>query len=116
MRSVCSLYYQYDVDRLPACPLTVHALLHTVDDIEMNGPHPCNWSFLIERYCGSLLPAIKSRKLPFVALSMRVLQTSQLNDIKNRYGLHKILQGRRASGDEPSSHERGFSNESGCAS
>jgi hypothetical protein len=98
------IYYQFDVNRLSACPLTIHALLHVADDIEMNGPSCNNWSFVMERYCGVLVPAVKSRKYPFTALSLRQLHITRLNDIKNRYNLHEALQD-LPPGDGPSSHE-----------
>lgn len=101
---VTRIYYQFDVKRLSACPVTIHALLHVVDDIRMNGP-PCNnWSFVMERYCGILVPAVKSRSHPFTALSLRQLHITRLNDIKNRYNLQESLHELPRS-DGPSSHE-----------
>ena len=58
----------------------------------MNGPPCYNWSFVMERYCGLLVPAVKSRKHPFTALSLRQLHITRLNDIRNRYNLHEVLQ------------------------
>ncbi|KAJ7854394.1 hypothetical protein B0H14DRAFT_3449595 [Mycena olivaceomarginata] len=55
-------YYQYDEARLSACTLPVHALLHVADNIRQIGPMWCHWAFVMERFCGSLVPAVKSRK------------------------------------------------------
>lgn len=45
----------------------------------------------MERWCGSLLPAIKSRVRPFVSLSLRQLHLAQLNIIQARHNLGKEL-------------------------
>ena len=42
------LYYQYKADRLPCTMLTIHALLHVADTIEVLGPVWAWWSFPIE--------------------------------------------------------------------
>lgn len=73
------------------CPLTVHGLLHIPDDIVQSGPCCYNWSFLVERWCGSLAPAIKSKVKPFVCLAMRQLHLAQLNIIQARYNLGKTF-------------------------
>ncbi|EUC56281.1 transposase family Tnp2 protein [Rhizoctonia solani AG-3 Rhs1AP] len=59
------LYYQYQYDRLPACPLTIHALLHMPSYIRQTGPLWASWAFVMERFCGHLLPAVKNRTLPY---------------------------------------------------
>ncbi|KAF8325832.1 uncharacterized protein EI90DRAFT_2931073 [Cantharellus anzutake] len=65
------IYYQHNIERLSTCPLTVHALLHLADDIENNGPPCMNWTFVMERWCGRLLPAVKSRVYPYKSLTRR---------------------------------------------
>jgi len=52
-------------DCLSACPLTIHALLHVVDGMEAAGPVWTRWAFPTERFCGRLLPEIRSRRHPF---------------------------------------------------
>ena len=42
----CRLYYQYKGDRLPCTTLTIHALLHVADTIEVLGLVWVWWSFL----------------------------------------------------------------------
>ncbi|KAG8695234.1 hypothetical protein FRC08_007954 [Ceratobasidium sp. 394] len=49
------LYYRYDHDRLPACVLTIHALLHIPHYIRQTGPPSATWSFVMERFYGHVL-------------------------------------------------------------
>src|SRR5258707_364387 len=74
-------------DHLSACPLTVHALLHIPNDIQNNGPPCMNWMFVMEHWCGLLLPAIKSWKKPFICLAFRQYQAAQYLEITNQYNL-----------------------------
>ncbi|KZT63405.1 hypothetical protein DAEQUDRAFT_680476, partial [Daedalea quercina L-15889] len=71
--------------RLSACPVTIHALLHVADSILLSGPVWASWSFPMERYCGILRPAIRSRRFPFVALDNYVADTAQLAQLKVVY-------------------------------
>ncbi|KAJ6459013.1 hypothetical protein C8R45DRAFT_913204 [Mycena sanguinolenta] len=80
-------YYQYEESRLCACTLPVHALLHIAQDIRNMGPMWCFWAFVMERFCGSLVPAVKSRKHPFASLAHRIRDVAQLTQIKLLYGL-----------------------------
>jgi hypothetical protein len=45
----------------------------------------------MERYCGSLVRAVKSRVKPYIALGRRILHQSQIDQIKLQYGLEDIL-------------------------
>src|SRR5258708_16564019 len=81
------IYYQFKSDHLSACPLTVHALLHIPNDIQNNGPPCMNWMFVMEHWCGLLLPAIKSWKKPFICLAFRQYQAAQYLEITNQYNL-----------------------------
>lgn len=85
------LYYQYKGNRLPVCTLPIHSLLHISADIRAMGPVWCYWNFVTERFCGSLLPAISSRKHPFTSLAHRVRDVAQLNQIKIYYSLTDVL-------------------------
>ncbi|KAJ3833514.1 hypothetical protein F5878DRAFT_654300 [Lentinula raphanica] len=85
------LYYQYQGERLCACTLPVHALLHIAKDIRAAGPVWCYWAFVMERFCGSLLRTVKNRKYPFTSLAHRVRDIAQLNQIKLLYGLSDML-------------------------
>jgi hypothetical protein len=85
------LYYQYSPDRLSACPITIHALLHIADGIEDAGSVWAYWAFPTERYCGRLQPAIRSRRYPFANIDNYVVANAQLSQIKIRYGLEEKL-------------------------
>jgi hypothetical protein len=85
------LYYQYSPDRLSACPVTIHALLHIADGIENTGPVWSYWAFPTERYCGRLQRAIRSRRHPFVNIDNYVVASAQLSQIKIGYGLEEQL-------------------------
>ncbi|KAF8323619.1 uncharacterized protein EI90DRAFT_2935459 [Cantharellus anzutake] len=108
-----SIYYQFSVQRLPACPLTVHALLHIPYNIRNNGP-PCNnWTFIMEHWCGSLLPSIKSQKQPFICLTLRQYHTAQLFEVVNHYNVTQLMPLRHDM-NVPSWHEKLFL-KSACA-
>ena len=85
------LYYRNDPDRLSACPLTIHALLHILGGIHMIGPVWTSWAFPMERHCNLLLPAIKSRRYPYESINSFVTATAQLNQIQLLYNLDKEL-------------------------
>ena len=67
------------------CPLTIHALLHIADSIEMVGPVWTYWAFPMERYCGSLQPAIRSRRYPYASLNRYVLDRARYEHLKLVY-------------------------------
>ncbi|KAJ7266668.1 hypothetical protein C8J57DRAFT_1068624 [Mycena rebaudengoi] len=75
-------YYQYDSHRLATCTMPIHALLHIANDIRQIGPMWCFWAFVMERFCGSLLTAVKSRKHPFTSLAHRIRDVAQLSQIE----------------------------------
>lgn len=87
----CSIYYQHDPERISACPLTVHALLHIADSIKAVGPVWSYWEFPMERYCGTLQPAIRSRRFPYASLDRFVLESAQLTQIKAVYNCAEEL-------------------------
>ncbi|KDQ52461.1 hypothetical protein JAAARDRAFT_138848 [Jaapia argillacea MUCL 33604] len=86
-----SFYYQGQPSRLSACPLTIHALLHIADSIEASGPVWTSWAFPMERYCGHLQPAIKSRRFPYACIDRHVLHSARLVQIKLVYNLRQEL-------------------------
>ncbi|KIJ69616.1 hypothetical protein HYDPIDRAFT_106255 [Hydnomerulius pinastri MD-312] len=75
------IYYQHDPQRLPTCTVTIHGLLHIADSIEMTGPVWTSWAFPMERFCGRLQPAIKSRRRPDACLARYVGEEAQLTHI-----------------------------------
>jgi len=79
----------------------LHALLHLVDDIEKNGPLCMNWSFVMERWCGQLLPAIKSKIYPYKSLAKRQLAISQENSILAQFNLFDVIYGEPIDPDDP---------------
>ena len=85
------MYYQYLPDRLSTCVITIHALLHIADSIEASGPMWAYWAFPMECYCGSLVPAIRSRRFPFPSIDRYVTEVAQLMQIKMYHRLHDAL-------------------------
>jgi hypothetical protein len=73
--------------------VTLHALLHLADDIEKNGPPCYNWSFVMECWCGRLLPAIKSHVYPYKSLTRQQLAIAQENLILAQYNLFDAVHG-----------------------
>ncbi|KAL6308889.1 hypothetical protein BKA93DRAFT_815202 [Sparassis latifolia] len=85
------IYYQHSPERLGICPVTIHALLHIADSIETAGPVWACWSFPMERFCGYLQPAIKSRRFPFASIDRYLIDSARLEHIKMLYGMEKEL-------------------------
>jgi hypothetical protein len=85
------MYYQYSPHRLSTCTVTIHALLHIADSIEAAGPMWAYWAFPMERYCGSLTPAIRSRRFPFPSIDRYVTEVAQLTQIRIYRRLHEAL-------------------------
>ncbi|KAG6837151.1 hypothetical protein H0H93_013741 [Arthromyces matolae] len=85
------IYYEHDVERLSACPVTVHALLHIADSIKSAGPVWCYWAYPMERYCGQLQPTIKSRRFPYASIDRYVTEEAQLTQIKVTHDLFEKL-------------------------
>lgn len=76
-------------------------MLHLADDVRNMGPSWVYWCFVMERYCGSLLPGIKSRSNPYPTIAKRMLEAAQLSQIKRLYPeLEKRLQRESAEVDE----------------
>lgn len=93
------IYYQLSPDRVPVCPVTIHAVLHIPDSIEASGPVWVSWAFPTERYCGSLVPAIRSRRFPFPSLDRYITELAQLTQIKMLYNLEEVLSFQAPKGD-----------------
>ncbi|KAG9079769.1 hypothetical protein FRC06_007486, partial [Ceratobasidium sp. 370] len=85
------LYYRNEPDRLRACTLPLHALLHVADDIVAMGPPWCYWAFTMERFCGALVRANKSRRFPYSSLNRHIMEVTQLSQIKLICGLAEEL-------------------------
>ncbi|CAE6475319.1 unnamed protein product [Rhizoctonia solani] len=103
-------YYQYSADRLPVCPLTIHAILHIPYYIRQTGPLWASWAFVMERFCGHLLPAVKNRVRPYENLDNYVQRRAQMRIVSMIHNLpaltHISIPKRRADdGTEISSKE-----------
>ena len=85
------IYYQYNVECLSTCTLTVHGLLHICDNIQFCGPVWTTWTFWMERYCGYLQAGLHSRSHPWANLNNRVLHKAHLNHIDIYYNLEDDL-------------------------
>jgi hypothetical protein len=71
-------YYCYDAERLKACRLVFHYLLHTAICIRRYGPPSIYWSYVMERYCGMLGPLVHSRVYPYRNLTNTALLLERL--------------------------------------
>lgn len=82
-----SSYIQENPARISIATLPIHYLLHLASSIRQSGPLWCTWAFPMECYCGSLLPAITSRKHPFRSIDRRELELEQIRQVKMCYNL-----------------------------
>ncbi|UZO03187.1 uncharacterized protein OCT59_023596 [Rhizophagus irregularis] len=62
-------YYQHNSQRLAACQISFHYLLHVANCIKYCGPSWTHWQFPMKRICGILQLLIKSRLNPYSNLS-----------------------------------------------
>ncbi|POG67634.1 hypothetical protein GLOIN_2v1644898 [Rhizophagus irregularis DAOM 181602=DAOM 197198] len=62
-------YYQNNGQRLAACKISLHYLLHVANSIKYCGPSWTHWQFPMERVCGILQPLIKSKIKPYSNLA-----------------------------------------------
>ncbi|QRV80885.1 Transposase family tnp2 [Ceratobasidium sp. AG-Ba] len=85
------LYYRYRADRLQACTLPIHSLLHIANDIRTMGPVWCYWAFPMERFIGALAHANKNFRFVWASLDNHVLGVAQLTQIKLIYDLADAL-------------------------
>jgi hypothetical protein len=69
----------------------MHALLHVVDGMEAAGPVWTYWAFPTERFCGRLLPEIRSRRHPFSNLDNFIVASANLSQLKIMYNLDEEL-------------------------
>ncbi|KIM21216.1 hypothetical protein M408DRAFT_110138, partial [Serendipita vermifera MAFF 305830] len=85
------LYYRYDMDRISACPLNVHAMIHISNDTRHAGPLSRIWEYVTERFMGQISRSIKSRRYPFAQLSETVKKREQMKLVIAKYGLENEL-------------------------
>ena len=84
-------YYQYSEERLSACPLTIHGLLHVADDIRFCGPSWTTWTFFMECFIGYLKPVLHSKSQPWSNLNEHVKKLAYLAQLSCRYDLDDEL-------------------------
>lgn len=65
----CREYYRNDDQRLSACRISFHYLLHVAESIKYCGPSWTHWQFPMERMCGILQPLVKSKIKPYSNLA-----------------------------------------------
>jgi len=66
------------------------------------GPVWCYWAYAMERYCGTLQPAIRSRHYPFRSIDRWVIESAQLTQIKVLYNATEPLSLRKPKSLNPS--------------
>ncbi|KAJ7642387.1 hypothetical protein DFH06DRAFT_1097627 [Mycena polygramma] len=101
-------YYQYDEARLCACPLTLHGLVHVPDNLLFCGPGWTTWTFWVERYCGFLKGALRSKKSPWSNLSNITLQRAYLEQLDARFDVTEEIASRSTRTNGLSSMERRY--------
>ncbi len=84
-------YYQYSPERLATCVLTVHAVLHIADSIELLGPVWAYWAFPMERFCGRAQRHVTSRRYPYASIDTHVVAEARLAHLGLNYGITQIL-------------------------
>ncbi|QRW10586.1 Transposase family Tnp2 protein [Ceratobasidium sp. AG-Ba] len=86
------LYYRYQEDRLPTCPLTIHAILHITYYIRRIGPLSNTWCFVLERFCGYLLrPALMNRVRPYEYLDNFIRRRAQMQIVARVHDMPTLL-------------------------
>jgi hypothetical protein len=79
------LFYCNEYERLRVCKYTIHSVLHISDCIEWWGPASHFWQYPEERFCGTLVSAVKSRVHGSTNLSILMYQ-QQLLHIAGLFG------------------------------
>ena len=76
-----AIYYKNEDNRLPACTINHHWLLHLADGIIQNGPCCYNWSYPLERFCHSVKKLARSKSKIAKSISNALLRSEQYNSI-----------------------------------
>jgi hypothetical protein len=66
-------------------------LFHIASSIQEMGPVWAYWAFPMERFCGDILPNIRSRRYPYKSIDHYVSARAHLSQIKLLYNLHREL-------------------------
>ncbi|KAF7314658.1 hypothetical protein MKEN_00939600 [Mycena kentingensis (nom. inval.)] len=88
-------YTREELERLrrtsPVCILSIHGMLHIVDDILFCGPCWMTWTFFVERYCGFLKRGLTNKRFPWANMNQRVLNFAHLAQLSLLYDLKEEL-------------------------
>ena len=71
--------------------MTIHALLHIADSIEAMGPVWAYWAFPMERFCGRVQRAIKTRRFPFAGIDSFIVADARLKQLGFRWNITQML-------------------------
>lgn len=74
--------------------MTIHALLHIPHYIRQVGPLWASWAFIMERFCGHLLPAVKNRVQPYEHLDNYVQRRAQMQIVSCVYKMPSLARPR----------------------
>lgn len=74
-----SIYYRNDRNRLQACLVNVHTLLHLPDCVEQNGPATCYWSYPIERFAYEIKQMATGKQYLGTSIANQAIRIEQLN-------------------------------------
>jgi hypothetical protein len=78
--------------------------------LQRTGPLWTSWAFVMERFCGHLLPAVKNRTRPYEHLDNYVLRRAQMQVVSKVYRLPSlakpVINYRHENGERLSSYER----------
>lgn len=83
------LYYQHDYQRLPACRLVFHQLLHVASAVRDFGPLPVYWSFVMERYVGILGGLVRNHSSVNQNMAQSALLMEQRRHVTTKFSLSK---------------------------
>ena len=73
------MIYKRQPERLPACTLSNHLMLHIPEIIRYCGPLRQFWCFPVERHCSSLIGKLRSRKHPYTNLTMEIYRMEEVS-------------------------------------
>ena len=84
-------YYQYKIECLSTCTLTIHGLLHIAQDIRNCGPVWTTWTFYMERFCNMLQRIRRSQAHPWSNLDISLVHMVYLEQLAVRFDLSDEL-------------------------
>ena len=79
------------MDKISACPLIVHALIHLHNDTLHAGPTSWIWEYVTERFMGKIAWSVTSPQYPFSQLAKTVKKMEQVKMVAFNFGKEKEL-------------------------